>query len=690
MESYYSASNRALHFKSSSCVKQFRKSGYEPSDTDTDWQESPSLELNLENVLTFDVSLNRRRPSKSPYTWRHKGDVQFPPLDLRKQRVSRNASPFSKSEYRKSPNVRRNVSPFSKSEYRRRHDTQSFSSSNRKQNNDEGAVTAKANYSHRALYDTSRDRSRVEKENSRKSEPSVGEMNVMLANAKSLRGPNNAISLNTNNMFQSTESISPSDIFFTKGCSVFTQSSKCDPMPRASSDRNVSSVNKINQNGIRIISSSTILTRTRTMNSSSTISRQSSNLSRSAKKFTVKMQVKSQKEAWCSCIKKRYSCRNSRKDQSPERGRHIDEASLIEKAFVVERLRQFWADKYQPASLEGLEGFTCHKQQALLLSHLVSSNEPLPHILLKGPSGSGKRALSMALLLEIYGDAICNEMRAMQVVVPVSSSPHHTELNVHLEPNARYALMALVQQISSEYALASEISRVNVKADSKVIVLYDVDKAVENMQHLIKWIMDRYSDACKLILLCESGASIIELVKSRCTTIEVEAPLTHEIMEVLIEIARKEDLELSRGFAAKIATKSKQNLRRAIMALEACKAHYYPFAEDQPISVGWEEAVVELAAEILADPTQTRLFSIRGKFQKLLAEFVHPKLILLKLVEQFLKKVDAGLKREIYYWHAYYDKRLPIGTSALLKLEEFVAKFMSMYRKQSGNIHQLP
>lgn len=44
-------------------------------------------------------------------------------------------------------------------------------------------------------------------------------------------------------------------------------------------------------------------------------------------------------------------------------------------------------------------------------------------------------------------------------------------------------------------------------------------------------------------------------------------------MEVLIEVARKEDLELSRGFAAKIATKSKQNLRRAIMALEACKAH---------------------------------------------------------------------------------------------------------------------
>ncbi|MCD9642226.1 hypothetical protein HAX54_028917 [Datura stramonium] len=703
MENYYSSSNRALQFKSSSFVKQIRKSGYEPSDTETDWQESPSLE---ENILTFfDGSVNRNRSRKS--TRGDEGDL------VCTQHVRRNVSPFSKSEYRRPPSVRRNVSPFSKSEYRRRYeshdhlDEQCFSSSNRKQYNYDVAVSARGNYGHRAPYDTSKDRSRAEKtrsslssrrereNNTRENEPSVGEMNVMLANAKSSRGPNSAIGINTSKMFQSTESISPSDVFFTKECSAFTiaencvtQSRKFDPMPRASIDRNASYVNEIIQNGIGVI-----VTRTRTMNSSSAVSRQSSNLSdatgrtsRSAKKFAADRLIKSQTEAWFSCIKK-VSCGNSRKDQSPERGRPIDEASLIEKASVVERLRGFWADKYQPASLEG---FICHKQQALQLSHLVSSNEPFPHILLKGPSGSGKRALSMALLHEIYGDEICNishdlkyfhiqETRAMQVVVPLSSSPHHIELNVHLEPNARYALMALVKQISSEYAvLAPEISRFNMKTISKVIVLYDVDKAVENMQHLIKWIMDCYSDACKLILLCESDVSILELVKSSCTTIEVEAPITHEIMEVLIEIAKKEELELSRGFACKIATKSKQNLRRSIMALEACKAHNYPFVENQPISVGWEEVVVQLAAQILADPTPTRLFTIQDKFQKLLVEFVHPKLILLKLVEEFLKRVDAGFKREIYYWHAYYKKprenKLVLATLGYIAPGQFLPK----------------
>lgn len=44
-------------------------------------------------------------------------------------------------------------------------------------------------------------------------------------------------------------------------------------------------------------------------------------------------------------------------------------------------------------------------------------------------------------------------------------------------------------------------------------------------------------------------------------------------MEVLLQKARKENFDLPMSFAAKIATKSKQNLRKAIMALEACKAH---------------------------------------------------------------------------------------------------------------------
>lgn len=48
-------------------------------------------------------------------------------------------------------------------------------------------------------------------------------------------------------------------------------------------------------------------------------------------------------------------------------------------------------------------------------------------------------------------------------------------------------------------------------------------------------------------------------------------------MDVLIQIAEEEQFDLPMNFASMIATKAKQNLRKAIMALEACKAHKLEF-----------------------------------------------------------------------------------------------------------------
>ncbi|KAJ8764379.1 hypothetical protein K2173_006119 [Erythroxylum novogranatense] len=534
----------------------------------------------------------------------------------------------------------------------------------------------------------------------------VGELNEMIANIKMARA-----SVTGDPVFESTDSISPGDIFFSREHTAFgiqkfglakkgnnegnqypmparfNQKDSVSPKHRKDNDHIEYRPHRIATNSISQTMSSSFCTSSDKHSRESSKTSDWSGKSGNFRNFVANRR-KSQSETWFSCMR-RGTCKASK---SPERKYHVDEALFIEKATVIESLRPFWADKYQPRSLIG---FTCHKREAQLLKQLVL-DDSIPHILLRGPSGSGKRSLTMALLAEIFGDAGCKvshdlryfqfkDKKPMQAVVPVTYSKHHVELNVRTESNAKYALIGLVREISNKFSTTPEISTVNFEPEYTVIVLYDVDKAEENIQHLIKWIMDCYTDACKLVLCCEDDTNILDSVKGRCKVIDVEAPVTHEIMEVLIQISRKEEFELPMNFAAKIATKSKQNLREAIMALEACKAHNYPFTEDQPIQIGWEGVVKELAEQILADPSNQRLFSIRGKIQKLLLDFVHPKLILLKLVEQFLRRLEGPSRREIYYWHAYYDKRLPTGTTALLKLEEFVAKFMSIHRRSSAS-----
>ncbi|KAJ9561921.1 LOW QUALITY PROTEIN: hypothetical protein OSB04_007081 [Centaurea solstitialis] len=731
--------SRGLQKHSSSVGKQGR-SGYDPSDTENEWQEAPWRELNRKSVElgsgvpkmsledTRNVNTLRltrrhsskfdpegvppaRRHSKSPYKPRRDdGNSRSPTLGPLPLPPGRNISPFSKSERR------RHFAPFTSargnddmletdeafgSYNKQKHsqpNTESYReieklnygrtlSAPRLRTRDKDQQQTK--YDHRVKRREERSRTpplrrsvtpRKDKDGNAKNAPSVGEINEMVANAKLAKSP-----AKHTPVFDSTDSLPGGDIFFSRDYAAVSKQkvknggpeSRLSPKTKRFLEKKHDPNHRYKSNAVpsyntTAISPSNLLTPTTIISSS--VCKQSSNLSdASAKstgsswKFTANRR-KSQTDAWFSCIGK-GPCRITKK--SPERERAFDEASFIEKAFVVERIRQFWADKHQPSSLNG---FTCHKQEALQLKQLASQ-DIFPHILFKGPQGSGRKALTMALLCEIYGDAARNishdlryfqiqETRLTQVAVPLASSAHHVELNVYLEANARYALMASVKQISSNHSVAPEISTVNLKPDYTVMVLYDVDKADESIQHLIKWIMDCYSDVCKLILCCEDDVHILEPVKSRCHIFKLDAPVTHEIMEVLIQIARKENFDLSMKFAAKIANKSKQNLRKAIMALEACKSH--------------------------------KLFLIRGKLQKLLVEFVHPKLILQKLIEQFLKGVEATLKRELYYWHQYYvsshpypthsfifdgkyvtkrinanlqEKRLPLGTSALLKLE---------------------
>lgn len=67
---------------------------------------------------------------------------------------------------------------------------------------------------------------------------------------------------------------------------------------------------------------------------------------------------------------------------------------------------------------------------------------------------------------------ICwQEQKPIEVVVPLTSSAHHVELNVQLEANARYALMGLVREINNENAIAPEVSTVNFKANHKGSIL---------------------------------------------------------------------------------------------------------------------------------------------------------------------------------------------------------------------------
>lgn len=438
---------RASQPSSSALLKQSR-SGYELSDTENDWHESPWYESNdkngalgyegLKNVMprnTSPMRLSRRHSSRFEYEISSpaKGSVASPA----RRRHSRTKSPYKPTRddgKALSPqpgfDFRRNISPLSRAE-RQRHkspykpgveehnlDKNDFVGSSRKQNrrtptregtgappqlHEVNRVSGKTNHRRRSTTaprlrgreeDPKNDYGHMLQREERNPSPlskatSIGELNEMIAKAKlSSDHKGNAP------IIDSTGSLSPGDIFFSRDHKALALQK--NPLPknngferhlispkpnilsprnatarlrlRATDNfdhnaRNTSSRNSLSQTTMTSSSAMSGKNSGKLSNTSSKMSDASGRTSGSMQKFTDNRR-KRQTDAWFACIRK-GSCRKSK---SPEH-QADNEASFIEKAFVVENLRQFWADKHQPGSLNG---FTCHKQEAQLLQQIVS------------------------------------------------------------------------------------------------------------------------------------------------------------------------------------------------------------------------------------------------------------------------------------------------------------------------------
>ncbi|KAL6011360.1 hypothetical protein ACLOJK_001806 [Asimina triloba] len=594
-----------------------RRSGYEPSDTETDWQDSPwhdhgkgtdqSVEVETEdkpdalwgpsarkispvrhvqrppfksgyelpNVLTSSKpSPFRRSRSKSPYKLH--GDDFTGASPKISSAVKRSASVIhgrprhiSPLEMRKDkPDLEEFHDQLRISKQIQNHKTPSkFMDSEDNQCSPQTmfALDQKASEKEQPISAVSTDRRgeqshlQLSQGDSTDPRPIKVEVNEMVANEKLAK-----VTISDLLLMRSIESMTPGNIFFSTDTAIEDVFPKMEVLSARNTrtQQRGREVPGFGQN-VQEAAATKVFSRrnhwiggkvsSNNSTDKSKITDGSGMMSESSLKFTANRQ-RSQMDKLLSCVRA-VSCTKS-KSKSPEIMK-FDEAAFIEKAFVAEELPQFWADKHQPASLSE---FICHKQQASHLKQL--------------------------------------ETQQTQLVVPVASSAHHVELNLRsVGKNARYALMALVKEITSTQPFP-DFSTESIKANYKglrtaktltyssvprdsntfyhvvpVILLYKADKLESNLQHLIKWIMDCYTERCRILICCEDDSDFLPSIKSRCETIMVDSPVVNEIIEVLIQIARKENFDLPMNFAAKIAVKSKRNLRTAIMALEACKAN---------------------------------------------------------------------------------------------------------------------
>ncbi|RHY08730.1 hypothetical protein DYB35_005581 [Aphanomyces astaci] len=343
-----------------------------------------------------------------------------------------------------------------------------------------------------------------------------------------------------------------------------------------------------------------------------------------------------------------------------------------------------WVDAHRPTSLDRLD---FHPDISERLKRLASS-EDLPHLLIYGPSGAGKKTRVMALLRELYGpNALKTRLehktfkhpsKSTKVEITTVASNYHIEMNPSDVGNDD---KLVVQELIKEIAMY-RLADTNATKNFKVVVLVEVDSLSKNAQHALRRTMEKYTASCRLILCCNSPSKVIDPLRSRCLGIRIGAPTHNEITRVLEKVCEKESLTFCAPLAAEIAIKSERNLRRALLMLETCRVQQYPFSPSQSIQVPeWEEYICGLAKDVLQEQSPGSLLRARDKFYELLSNCIPPDVILRVLCRELTARLDDDLKHDLAHHAAFYEHRMQCGQKPIFHLEAFLAKFMTMYKK---------
>ena len=200
-----------------------------------------------------------------------------------------------------------------------------------------------------------------------------------------------------------------------------------------------------------------------------------------------------------------------------------------------------WIEKYRPSSLDNI---ISHVNITTTLKNMIN-NRSLPHLLFHGKSGTGKTSTIITLARKIYG----NKFKLMVLLLDASDDR---------------GISAVRDEIKG-FAEKSHMFHKGVK----LIILDEADAMTWDAQFALRRTIEKYSDNTRFCLICNYENKIIKPIRSRCANFHFSPIGEKEIYNLLIKIAKKESMSISKTSLKTVSKIGRGDLRKSINLLQS-------------------------------------------------------------------------------------------------------------------------
>ena len=342
-------------------------------------------------------------------------------------------------------------------------------------------------------------------------------------------------------------------------------------------------------------------------------------------------------------------------------------------------MSSFLLEKYKPRTIHDFL-FNTHILEQLL--HIASYDD-IPHIIISGPPGGGKKTLVNFFLEAIY-DSDVNRVSKCIYSVSGSSTKKDVEIlqsNYHIiiEPTNTNHDKYILQEIIKQYAMHKSFSFFKTQRNFKTIVILNIENLANNSQAALRRTMELYAKSCRFIMVCNNLSKIFDPLKSRCRIFCVPLATQSNIYDIITHISMMENILLSNVEKMAIINDSQGKLKKAIWMLDAIKYDVDPHIVLDEMFVDVVDMILHTLAVTSKDIIKTVFEQVRANIYLILITNIDGSTIFTTILDGLMDRIeDDFICIEIIQIVSNAEYALIHGRRDITHIDTFVAQIMQV------------